>query len=163
MAIKTAFEHSRLRYAKVRNAPLCVGHLGEDSEACYLETSPQVTMNIESGVISKLRFCALTYAPDAELSLLPAVRHVILIVVQKADYALHILIHPGLKKIVDAIDMPYIESLLEDFIERVKLHAVELFRHLCSLVVGPLQAGTVGEQLCEYPDIHELALQFSHY
>jgi hypothetical protein len=161
MATDTAFEQSRSQYAKVRNASLRIGNLGEDGEGLFAGTTLQETMNLEPDAISKSRFCALAYAPNAELGLLPAVRHVILIIVQKADCALHILVHPNLKKIVDAIDISYIESLLIDFIERVNLHAAELFRHLCSLAVGPLQTETVGEQLCEHPNIHELALQFA--
>jgi hypothetical protein len=161
MAIDTAFEQSRSQCARVRNASLRIGDTGEDGEGLFAGTTPQEAMNPEPSAISKSRFCALAYAPVAEPGLLPAVRHVIMIAVQKADCTLHILVHPNFKKIVDAIDIPYIESLLKDFIERVTLHAAELFHQLCSLAVGPLQAETVGAQLCEHPNIHKLALQFA--
>lgn len=105
-------------------------------------------------------FCALAYNPESIASPLPTVENVILLVIRDAEYGLRFLLHPRLDKVVQAVDMPYIKSLLEDFIERVKLDAAALFEHLCSLSVGVLVAHTVGEQINEHPGIGALALQF---
>lgn len=105
-------------------------------------------------------FCALEYIQESAGSQLPTSENVILVVIRDAECVLRFLIHPTLHRIVNAIDLPYIESLLVDFIERVKLNAELLFAQLCSLTVGPLVTRTVGERIADFPDIHDRALQF---
>jgi hypothetical protein len=105
-------------------------------------------------------FCALEYIPESVDCPLPTVKNIILLVIRDAECGLHLLIHPRLHQIVKAVDLPYIEALLEDFIERVKLNAALLFKQLCSLSVGPLFTRAVGEQIVDHPDIYGLALQF---
>jgi hypothetical protein len=109
---------------------------------------------------SQPSFCALEYIPESLGDPLPTSKNVILLVTLDAECGLCFLIHPRLHQIVKSIDLPYIESLLEDFIERVRLNAVLLFEQLCSLTVGPLLTRTIGEQIVDHPDIHDLALQF---
>jgi len=116
--------------------------------------------SIDSGVVSAPSFCALAYAPNSYHSESSVIGHVILLVIQEAEDALRFMIHPNLRDIVDAIDLPYIQSLLVDFLERVKLNATHLFRHLCSLAIGPLLTEAVGEQLSLYPEINKLTAQF---
>jgi hypothetical protein len=123
-------------------------------------TTKLKSTNLESGAVSKSRFCALAYAPMSGDSRLSAANNVILIAIEDSG-VLRFLVHPNLKSVVDAIDLPYIESILKDFVERINRYATALFRQLCSLAVGPLQTHTVGEQLCEHPNIHNLALQFT--
>ena len=125
-----------------------------------METAQIESMNLGPGAGSKSRFCALAYAPMSGESRLSAAKHVILIAIEESG-VLRFLVHPHLKSIVDAIDLPYIESVLKDFVERINRYSTELFRQLCSLAVGPLQTHTVGEQLSEHPDIHNLAIQFA--
>jgi hypothetical protein len=115
--------------------------------------------NPESGVVSKSRFCALAYAPMSGEGRLAAAEHVILLAIEDSG-ALRFLVHPNLKSVVNAVDFAYIESILKDFVERINRYATELFQQLCSLSVGPLQTHTVGDQLCEHPDIHSLVSQF---
>jgi len=81
-------------------------------------------------------------------------------VLRDAESGLRLLIHPALRQIVKAIDLSYIESLLEDFVKRIKLNAALLFEQLCSLSVGLLVVRTVGQLLDDHPDIHNLASQF---
>ena len=90
-------------------------------------------------------FCTLEYTPSSQCDGIPSIRRVIILVLQEAKSALRFLIHPKLDEIVAPIDLLYIQSLLRDFLERVRLHAEQLFQHLCSLAVGPLLTGTVGE------------------
>ena len=160
MPIKADLEHPQSKRAKVTSASLRIGHPDEGHIETFTGTAPMEKTSLESGVPPKSRFCALAYAPMSEDDKLSATKHVILLAIEDSGI-LRFLVHPNLKNIVDAIDFPYIESLLRDFVRRISQYATELFRQLCKLAVGPLQAHTVGEQLCEYPDIHDLSLQFS--
>jgi hypothetical protein len=161
MTIKVGLESSQSKHSKVRNSSLCIGHPDEDGGERFAGTTLIETMKLEPGPAFKSRFCALTYVPTLEDGRLPAVKHVILLVIHEADCILRFLVNPNLKTIVGAIDLPHIESLLKDFVELINLHAAQLFRQLCSLAVGPLQAESVGEDLYEHPELHELALQFA--
>jgi len=105
-------------------------------------------------------FCALVYIPESVDCPLPTVKNIILLVMRDAECGLRFLIHPRLRQIVKAIDLPYIESLLDDFIERIKLNAELLFKQLCSLSAGLLRTRAVGEQIADHPDIYDLALLF---
>jgi hypothetical protein len=106
------------------------------------------------------KFCALEYNPAPVGSPLPTTKNVILLVIRDAECELQFLISPRLRQIVKDIDLPYIDSLLKDFIERVKLNAALLFEQLCSLSVGVLLTWAVGEQIVDHPEIRDLALQF---
>jgi hypothetical protein len=106
------------------------------------------------------KFCALEYTPEAIGCPLTTTTNVILLVIRDAECGIRLLIHPRLREIVKAIDLHYIELLLEDFIERIKINAALLFEQLCSLSFGPLLTRAVGEQIVDHPEINDLALQF---
>lgn len=73
---------------------------------------------------------------------------------------LRIFVHPELRTVVTKNDLAYIEALLQDFLERSKLHPAALFKQLSSLGVGPLVANEVGENLLGNPPILELSSRF---
>jgi hypothetical protein len=106
------------------------------------------------------RFCALEYIPGSGACGLQNAKNIVLLVIRDAEFELRFLRHPRLHQVVKATDLHYIESLLADFIERVRYDAAHLFEQLCALSVGPLVTRTVGEQTVHYPEIHDLALQF---
>jgi hypothetical protein len=62
------------------------------------------------------------------------------------------------RKIVQAEDSDYIESLLQDFVERAKLHPADLYKQLLSLGVGPLVTRETGLDLSDYTSFQELSL-----
>jgi hypothetical protein len=116
--------------------------------------------NPKSGKVSKPNFCVLEYLPDLESSHSPAVDRVVLLA-QLDDLAtLSIRVNPKLRHIVREADLPYIESLLDDFLVRARVDAERLFRQLCSLTAGPLVARTVGERLADHAEIDALASEF---
>jgi hypothetical protein len=45
---------------------------------------------------------------------------------------------PRLQEIVHEDDLAYVESLLNDFVKRAKLHPTDLFEQVSSLAVGPI-------------------------
>jgi hypothetical protein len=161
MTMETISKRSKLMRTEVEKTARCIGDPNQDCGDIFGGGAPMRTTTLKSGAVSKSRFCALAYAPMSEDGRLPAVKHVILLVIEEADRALRFLVHPSLESIVDAIDFPYIKSVLKDFVERINHYAAELFRQLCSLAVGPLQTHAVGERLCEHPDMHKLASQFT--
>lgn len=57
---------------------------------------------------------------------------------------------PHLRRFVRRADMPYIQSLLEDLPERVRMQPQELFLQLSELAVGPLVAQFVGREPGDY-------------
>src|SRR5271166_84076 len=81
------------------------------------------------------QFCALEYRPQ-DWSLAPLAPAVILLVLNDRDGGLVFLAHPELRSIVRAEDLPYIQSLLNDLLERAKQRPRELFKQLSSLGVG---------------------------
>jgi hypothetical protein len=109
---------------------------------------------------SQQGFCAIEYVPEPTGVLLTTAKNVISLAVRDAKYVLRFFVHPNLHKIVWAIDLPHIKSLLEDFIERVRRDAENLFRQLCSLSAGILVTRAVGENISYFPKIQELVLQF---
>ena len=160
MPINSALARPQLKHTKVTSGSLSIEPPGDNNIETIAETKPTEETCLELGISSKSRFCALAYASTSENDKLSATKHVILLAIEDSG-VLRFLVHPNLKSVVDAIDFPYIQSLLRDFVERINHYATELFRQLCTLAVGPLQAHTVGEQLCKYPDIHDLSLRFS--
>lgn len=85
-----------------------------------------------------------------------------MLVLKDQENRLQILIHPELRTMVRGEDLAFLESLLQDFTERAKFHAGELFRHLSSLGVGPLVTQAVGPNLAEYPSIQDVSAKFVH-
>jgi hypothetical protein len=81
-------------------------------------------------------------------------------VVKDENGGLQFLVHPELRKHVQADDLAYIESLLRDFARRAKLHPDALFQQLCSLAVGPLIVQETGPHLGECPELLHLVADF---
>lgn len=73
---------------------------------------------------------------------------------------LSFLVHPELRTIVQKNDLEYIEALLQDFLERAKLHPEALFKQLSSLGVGPLVAREVELSFVDYPSLREISSGF---
>jgi hypothetical protein len=73
---------------------------------------------------------------------------------------LRFLVHPELRAVVAGNDLSYLESLLQDSVERTKLDPAALSKHLCSLGVGPLLTQQVGTSISDHPVLLELCLRF---
>jgi hypothetical protein len=71
--------------------------------------------------------------------------------------SLRILVHPELRAIVQPGDIGYLEALLRDFLERVKLDPDALFKHLSSLGIGPLTTVDKGTELEDQPLLWDLS------
>jgi len=107
-----------------------------------------------------VEFCALEYRPqDREVASF-GVAPVIVLVLKGREGGLHILVHPDLRTIVRRKDLAFLESLLQDFTERARMHPAALFKHLSSLGAGPLVTHLVGANLSETPSIKELFSRF---
>ena len=73
---------------------------------------------------------------------------------------LSFLVHPELRTIVQKNDLEYLEALLQDFLERAKLHPEALFKQLSSLGVGPLVAREVELSFVDHPSFREISSGF---
>jgi hypothetical protein len=91
---------------------------------------------------------------------LPANEPVALLVLEDERGNLRFLVHPDLRQNINYGDLPYIESLLMDFIERAKLHPEQLLQQLGSLAVGPLVTAATGSHLAEFPKLLQLCSRF---
>lgn len=83
-----------------------------------------------------------------------------MLVLEDESGNLSFLVHPRLRSIVTGGDFFYIESLLEDFVERAKLHPEELFKQLSSLGVGPLVTKDTGANISDHNQLLELCSHF---
>lgn len=108
----------------------------------------------------KLQFCALEYRPQDWNIASSRIAPVVLLVLKDGDGSLRFLIHPELRAIVTENDLPYIQSLLQDFHERAKLHPEALFKQLSSLGVGPLVTHAAGPSISEHPALLEMYSSF---
>lgn len=106
------------------------------------------------------QFCALEYRPQGAEIIEPPVASVILLVLRDGEGNLKLMVHPELRRIVLRADTALLETLIQDFIERAKLHPEQLFKHLSSLGVGPLVTKEVGSSLSDHPHLMELRTQF---
>jgi hypothetical protein len=79
---------------------------------------------------------------------------------EDARGCLSFLVRQDWRVIVQAADLAYIESLLDDLLERAKLQPAPLFKQLSSLGVGPLVTQQTGENISDYLSICELGTQF---
>ena len=73
---------------------------------------------------------------------------------------LSFLVHPELRTIVQKNDLEYLEALLQDFLERAKLHPEALFKQLSSLGVGPFVAREVELDFVDHPSLREISSGF---
>jgi hypothetical protein len=85
---------------------------------------------------------------------------VVLLVLKDEQNDLRFLTHPALHTVVSGDDFTYIQSLLKDFLERVKREPADLFRQLSSLGVGPLVMHDVGSDLANNSSLLKIASSF---
>jgi hypothetical protein len=85
---------------------------------------------------------------------------VILVVLKDKKDKLCILVHPELSNMVQRDDLAYVESLLQDFLQRASLHPAALFKQLSALGVGPLVTYQAGSSISDHPPLLELCLRF---
>jgi hypothetical protein len=104
------------------------------------------------------QFCALEYRPQSWNIASAHIAPVILLVLMDEEEHLRLLVAQDWRKIVQAEDTDYIESLLQDFVERAKLHPADLYKQLLSLGVGPLVTRETGSDLSDYTSFQELSL-----
>ena len=76
------------------------------------------------------------------------------------DGRLRFLAHPELRTIVQKEDLEYIQSLLNDFLERAKREPAALFKQLSSLGIGSLVTQDVGSKLADDSSLMELSSRF---
>jgi hypothetical protein len=81
-------------------------------------------------------------------------------VLEDEEGNLRFLVHPELRAVVSGNDLPYLESLFKDFIERAELHPAALFKQLSSLGVGPLVTKEVGSNISDHPLLLKLYSRF---
>jgi hypothetical protein len=107
-----------------------------------------------------LEFCTLEYRQRDRSAASSGVAPVIVLVLRDTEGGLRLFEHPELRSIVREEDLVYLESLLDDFPKRAKLHPAALFKHLCFLGVGPLVTQEVGSNLLGHPAIRQLSSTF---
>ena len=109
---------------------------------------------------SRSWYCALEYRGRGWSGSGHKGASVVLIVVADGESGLQFLVHPDWRKIVEAEDLDYIESLLRDFQQRDKLHPDALFKQLSSLGVGPLVIHEEGSTISNSSSLFELRSRF---
>jgi hypothetical protein len=124
------------------------------------EETPCATTDLKSDTISMRQFCALAYVPQLKPRAQWPIEHIILVVVKRADGDLEFRAHPNLHQVVEATNLSYVISLLEEFLICAKYHAEQLFGQLCAKHSGPLLPWKVGESIDEHPDIRDIAMRF---
>ncbi len=124
---------------------------GDDQDAGICHEGIKVK-TIDPKLTKGLHFCALEYASNSIGNPLHIMQNVILLVIRYVEGGLRFFLHPKLEQVVKAVDLSYIEPLLEDFMERVKRNAAALFEHLASLSVGILVPRPLANKLSIIPD-----------
>jgi hypothetical protein len=101
------------------------------------------------------QYCVLDYRAHQGDSAEPKQKHVILSAFFDLDdendqYKLEIFVDPNWRTFVQDVDREYVESLLEDLVQRSRHDAEALFKHLCSLGAGPIVTAEVGTDSTEF-------------
>jgi hypothetical protein len=81
-------------------------------------------------------------------------------VLRDGEGNLRFFVHPELHIIIQEEDLDYIQSLLEDLLERAKREPEALFKQLSSLGVGSLVTQEVGSKLADNSSLQELSSRF---
>jgi hypothetical protein len=81
-------------------------------------------------------------------------------VIKDAGGGLRFLVDPGWRIVVGAEGVNYLESLLDDFLERAREQPATLFKQLSSLAVGRLVTQETGEQISDHSLVLELSSRF---
>lgn len=110
--------------------------------------------------LHKTRFCVLGYRPREESSADKTAAPLVVLLLWDQESSPQILAHPELNKIVSREDLDYLESLLQDFLERAKLEPEALFKQASSLGVGPLVTVEAGPSISDFPSISEMCSSF---
>jgi len=108
----------------------------------------------------QFQFCALEYRPPGWSTVSSSIAPVILLVLRDQEGNLSFLVHPELRTIVQKNDLEYLEALLQDFLERAKLHPEALFKQLFSLGVGPLVVREIELNFVDHPSLREISSGF---
>jgi len=88
---------------------------------------------------------------------------VVLFVLKDGEGSLRFFVHPELHAVVPENDFSYIQTLLQDYHERAKLHSESLFKKISSLGVGPLVIHEAGPNISEYPALLEMCSSFVQF
>ncbi len=108
-----------------------------------------------------MRFCILEYSPSGPRSDEADTTSAVALVLWSIESRnLRILIHPELRKVVQAEDLSYIESVFADFLERAKSEPESLLKQVSSLGIGPLVTRQVGPNIAECPLVMEQCSSF---
>ena len=116
--------------------------------------------NVGSEQARQYQFCSLEYRQQGWGGASSRFRPIILLVLRDGEGNLRFLLHPELHLIVQKEDLEYIQSLLEDFLERAKREPAALFKQLSSLGVGSLVTQEVGSNLDDDSSLKELSSRF---
>jgi hypothetical protein len=81
-------------------------------------------------------------------------------VLEDREGSLRFFVHPELRAIVLDNDLPYLESLFKDFLERAMLNSADLFKQLSSLGVGPLVTHEAGSNISDHPSLLNMCSRF---
>jgi len=84
----------------------------------------------------------------------------VILLLEDGRGSLRCLVYRDWRDVVQAQDIGYIESVLDDLRERAALDSEALFRQLSSLETGPLLTQSVGSNLADYPSIEKLLPRF---
>lgn len=106
------------------------------------------------------RFCALEYRPRSWDVAFAGVGPVILLVLMDNGKNLRFFAHPELDTVVEGPDMGYIETLLEDLMERAQQDPETLFKQRSSLGGGPIVTGALGSDVSNHPSLEDAVAQF---
>jgi hypothetical protein len=108
----------------------------------------------------EFQFCALEYRPQDWNIASSRIAPIVLLVLRDEKGRLRFHIHPELRTMVQGEDLAYLESLLQDFLERAKLHPEALFKQLSFLDVGSLTTQEVGSNLSDHPPLLKMCSRF---
>ena len=108
----------------------------------------------------ELQFCSLEYRQQSWGGVSARFRQVVLLVLRDREGNLRFLVHPELQTLVQEEDLPYIQSLLKDFLVRAKREPAALFKQLSSLGVGSLVTQEIGSNLADDSSLQELSTSF---
>ena len=106
------------------------------------------------------KFCALEYRPHGWSDGSSQADAIVLFVLEDREGSLRFFVHPELRAIVLDNDLPYLESLFKDFLERAMLNSADLFKQLSSLGVGPLVTHEAGSNISDHPSLLNMCSRF---
>lgn len=97
------------------------------------------------------QFCVLAYIPTKGQRVSLNESKILAFATLSNNNEAAIRVHPAWEKIVQPDDREYLDSLYQDFRERMKSDPVALLGQLSGLAVGPLVTRDSGSNLSEFP------------